>query len=281
LSAIISWGIYNKDKPLAIHNFHNFAMPNLQCDIFGYYIDTLVERYSKESVSVSHEASLSLKIRKAFKSAMNISFVYNGVAIDSAGHTSPDEFSNIWKDLGICQSKKVCICLGTYEKRKGQPFILDVFKHVVSRFPEVVLIFAGHGSVLEKKSLRFYADQLGLNGNVYFMDFVSNVSFLFDMADLCLIGSQEYESFGLTSIEAMLYSVPVVSTNTGGLKEVILDGVGGFLFDKTDVTGFSNKVLELLNSDDYCVSQGKMGNERVNQIFSIDKMVCSYYSKLQ
>src|SRR6202000_1945041 len=68
------------------------------------------------------------------------------------------------------------------------------------------------------------------------------------VADLFLLPS-EYESFGLAALEAMAAGVPVISTKPGGLPEININGVTGFLSDVGDVESMSRNAITILEND--------------------------------
>ena len=70
---------------------------------------------------------------------------------------------------------------------------------------------------------------------------------MIDQADILVISSQKYESFGYTAIEAMSIKKAVIATNFGGVKEIIINNQTGFLVDKKPEL-FAKKVLNLINN---------------------------------
>jgi len=72
---------------------------------------------------------------------------------------------------------------------------------------------------------------------------------ILSVADLFIMPSLS-ESFGLAALEAMACKVPVISSNAGGLPELNIDGVTGFLKDVGDVTGMAEKAIYILEDED-------------------------------
>ena len=271
LAASVCWGLFRREK-YSIHNFHNIAFSTTKYQFISNYIDYLVEKYSSSLVSVSDTASKSILSRISFKKTKKLSFIYNGIEFKD------DKFTkDVKNELLISSEAKVCLILGTYEARKGHSFILKVFEKVLSEYKNVHLISCGYGTKEEKDKVRALVKDQELEKKIHILDFRSDINNLFAATDILLIGSQEYESFGLTAAEAMIYKIPVVSTNFGGLKEVIENNDGGYVFDKNDVINFSKKVIELLKKESLIVEQGIKGRKRVERFFLAPKMSLKYY----
>jgi glycosyltransferase involved in cell wall biosynthesis len=170
-----------------------------------------------------------------------------------------------------------CVFLANYEPRKGHKFLFEALEKVRQTIPQLTLfIYGGH----EEEQMNFVKSlhsRYAPNLDVRFNGYNSSISKQLRKFKVLLICSQKFESFGLTAIEAMIQGVPVVSTNVGGLKEVIkVDGNGGFLFNKDDVEGFSKKVIELMEDEELGLDIGRRGIDYVNDNFGIEKMVFDY-----
>jgi glycosyltransferase involved in cell wall biosynthesis len=94
------------------------------------------------------------------------------------------------------------------------------------------------------------------------------------ISDLFLLPS-EYESFGLVALEAMAAQVPVISTNVGGLPEININGVTGFLSNVGDVDDMSNNIITIL-SDDKAFAKMKKNALHQAMKFDIDNIVPQY-----
>ena len=98
-----------------------------------------------------------------------------------------------------------------------------------------------------------------------------------NQADILLVGSQEWESFGWTVIEAMVRKTAVVSTNVGGLKEVIgKNGIAGFSIDPADEKSFCEAICSLIKDQTLYKSIVQNGYLRATEMFNVEKMVYEY-----
>ncbi len=89
---------------------------------------------------------------------------------------------------------------------------------------------------------------LGVCDDVRFLGKQDAIEEILSVSDLFLMPSQS-ESFGLAALEAMACKVPVISSNAGGLPELNLDGVTGFLREVGDVDGMAEKAIYILENE--------------------------------
>lgn len=270
-AAGIAWGLYS-GKPASIHNFHNLANPPGRfVKIQEQAIDTLLARHTSAFVTVSRAAASSMAIRPAILPA-KVCHIYNG--LEEPG--PPDGATDIRGELGLDVDTPVCLMLGTYEPRKGHRFILQVFRQVLQQFPQARFVSCGHGSDREIASVADSVTELGLRESVHLLGFRSDALEILRQADLLLVGSQEFESFGLTCVEAMMLRIPVLATRVGGLPEVVVDGDGGYTFERDDSVGYAKQVITLLKDETLRVEQGDKGYARFERLFSVQRMTEEY-----
>jgi glycosyltransferase involved in cell wall biosynthesis len=276
-AATIFWGTRKKQK--SIHNFHNFAVkPKAFLKLIEVPIDFFVQKYTSYFVTVSKVCSESMRNRSVIWNRSVVKYIYNGIS-----PLSQDlNFNvNVRNEFHIPEDNEICLFLATYEERKGHEFLLKSFAKVINARANAVLICCGYGEEADLNRVRDMVSELGLSNNVILTNFRNDVIAMLSQSDILLIASESFESFGLTALEAMRLKIPVVSTNTGGLKEVIKHNCGGYLFDYGDTDGYSSKVLELLNSEKLRAEQGEKGYQRFVDTFTVDKMTTQYCSLLK
>lgn len=120
--------------------------------------------------------------------------------------------------------------------------VMRIFEMVQQKIPAKLLL-AGDGP--DRPFVERLARDLGICNKVIFTGKVRDTGPILEIADLFLLPS-ETESFGLAALEAMAKGVPVVSSNTGGIPEVNLDGFSGYTSNVKDVADMAEKALLIL-----------------------------------
>jgi glycosyltransferase involved in cell wall biosynthesis len=276
-AAGISWGLFRK-KPHSIHNFHNIAMRSpWYIRLQEYLVDAVLCRFTAQFVTVSRAAADSMAFRPIIYKNNMTTFIHNGIDIMPV---QAEYKMNVRDEIGISSTTPLCLMLATYTPRKGHFFLFQAFKKVLAEIPNAHLLICGYGFPHEIKQVRQYIEDFQLGSNVNLMDFRNDVSHLLESADILVVPSQEYESFGFTSVEAMAHRVPVVATNNGGIPEVVVNDEGGYCVDSRDVDTYARFIVKLLKDDNLRKEQGAKGYERYNKFFTADRMASQYAKML-
>lgn len=120
--------------------------------------------------------------------------------------------------------------------------VIEIFDLIQKEIP-AKLLMVGEGP--EKERAEELCASKGIEEKVLFLGNSNEIDKILCFTDLFLLPSEK-ESFGLAALEAMACSVPVISSNTGGLPEVNVQGVSGFLSDVGDVDEMSRNALSIL-----------------------------------
>ena len=270
-SAVIAWWLSGKQH-LALMNFHNSTTsPPWYYRFFENSIDKLVVRSASHIVAVSKNCLESLNRRSAFINCNKLSYIYNG--IEDPTHLLKINSTSIENSAFLNQ---YCLMLSTYETRKGHSYLLKAFQNVVKDFPNVKLKVFGYGSHYEKKIVHKIVKQLHLDDYVILSNFSSDTLALIKGASVMVVPSQEYESFGLTIIEAMAFGVPVVVTNVGGMPEVLEGSNAGYVCSKDDPLEFADAIKSILSNPLLASELGKNSRIAFESRFMATKMTNSY-----
>ena len=147
--------------------------------------------------------------------------------------------------------------------------------------PNSKLYLHGDGCCREKQHVTKLIKERRLENNVFIKPFEENCDKLYRNMGMLLIPSQSFESFGLTVVEAMAMSVPIVSTNVGGPAEIIIHSGGGILCSPKDSKSFAEAIIYVLQNNERAADMGKCGRCHYEKKFTAKAMCNSYYCLLK
>jgi N-acetyl-alpha-D-glucosaminyl L-malate synthase BshA len=205
---------------------------------------------------------------RAFKTDKPIHVIHNFV---DCNEFRPNTNSAI-REQYARPGEKLIIHVSNFRKVKNIPTIIDVLSEVRNHVP-CRLLLIGDGPEFEV--IERIVIERGLQEQVSFLGDQEFIADLLPVGDVFLLPS-EHESFGLAALEAMSCGVPAVTSNIGGLGEVIQDGETGFLLDPHDVAGMSSIIVRLFQDDDWRQRIGLKARERARKDFGRDKIVGDY-----
>ncbi len=142
--------------------------------------------------------------------------------------------------------ERILTHVSNFRKVKRVEDVIHIFKAVYDKVPSKLLLI---GDGPERQPLEQLCREIGLCHEIRFLGKQDAVEELLAISDLFLMPS-ESESFGLAALEAMACEVPVISSNTGGIPEVNIQGKTGFLSDVGNVEEMAVNAVKLLSDDD-------------------------------
>jgi len=151
--------------------------------------------------------------------------------------------------------------------------VINVFYEVQKTIPSKLLLI-GEGP--DRAKAEHLVNKLQISKEVLFFGNSSDVSKILCYSDVFLLPSQT-ESFGLAALEAMAAKTAVISTNTGGLPEVNIHGVTGYLSDLGDVQGMADNAVSILENDEILETFKENAREHTTK-FSLENILPVYES---
>ncbi len=179
--------------------------------------------------------------------------------------------------------KKIIMTSGRLAKRKGVAWFI---RNVMPSLPENVLyIVAGDGP--DRENIKIAVKETNLEEKVrtigYMGDSVRDMLFhtcdIFVQPNIKIAG--DLEGFGISVIEAAFCGIPVIASNLEGLKDAIKDNQNGFLIETADAEGFSKKIKELLEDENYRKDFGKRASQYVLENLSWEKISKIYLEEIE
>lgn len=173
----------------------------------------------------------------------------------------------------ICPNdEKVVVHVSNFREVKRVPEVVSVFNEVIKNDIPAKLLLVGDGPDRQRAERR--CRELGICGEVRFLGKQENVEEILSIADLFLIPSGS-ETFGLAALEAMSCSVPVISSNIGGLPEVNIHGETGYLCDLDDIDCMGKYAVEILSNEKLHKELSQNARKQAER-FEMDKIVTEY-----
>lgn len=195
-----------------------------------------------ESDSItSVSENLKEETYKNFAITKPIEVITNFVDVARFAKKPIDAFKRVIAPNG----EKILLHASNFRKVKRVHDVINVFAEVNKQIPSK-LMMVGDGP--ERPMAEDLARQLGIADDVRFVGKQDQMEDIMNVSDIFLLTS-EYESFGLSALEAMAAGAIVISTNAGGLPEINIDGVTGFMADVGDVKTMSQKAIDILKDE--------------------------------
>jgi L-malate glycosyltransferase len=204
---------------------------------------------------------------RSFKIEKPIEVIYNFVDVERFSRKPIDAFKKVIAPNG----ERVLLHASNFRKIKRVQDVVKIFYEVNKEIPSK-LLFVGDGP--ERGTAEELSRRLGVYDEIRFVGKQEQMEDILAIADLFLLTS-EYESFGLAALEAMAAGVPVVSTNAGGLGEINVEGVTGFMGEIGDIDTMSQQSIAILK-DDKQLAQFKKNAAKHALKFDIHNIVPLY-----
>jgi N-acetyl-alpha-D-glucosaminyl L-malate synthase BshA len=186
--------------------------------------------------------SLKNDTLRLFDIQRDIRVVYNFIDFDRFKKVDKSHFKKIIAPEG----ERILVHTSNFRRVKRVEDVIYIFRRVHEKLPSKLLMI---GDGPERQHAERMCREFGLFADVRFLGKQDAIEELLAICDLFLMPS-DTESFGLAALEAMACEVPVVSSNGGGLPEVNIHGVTGYLSDPGNVDEMAGYAVQLLQNDE-------------------------------
>ncbi|MGH1387449.1 N-acetyl-alpha-D-glucosaminyl L-malate synthase BshA [Kordia sp.] len=232
-----------------------------------FYKSAVTFSINKSDVVTSVSESLKQDTLRLFDIKGEIDVVPNFIDVSKYDHG----FTDCQRSMMATEDEKIITHISNFRKVKRIDDVIKIFYEIQKEIP-AKLMMVGEGP--EKEPAEQLCEELGISNRVIFLGNSNEIDKILCFSDLFLLPS-ETESFGLAALEAMISSVPVISSNTGGIPEVNVHGVSGYLSNVGDIKDMSNNALKILK-DDTELEKFKAAAKKQALAFDINKIVPVY-----
>ncbi len=180
----------------------------------------------------------------------------------------------------IKNKKPIITTLARVEKRKGHKYIINAISKLVSDFPSILYLIAGKGPYLSE--VKKYVSKLSLEKNVIFLGWITEPekSLILKNSDVFAMTpttvGESVEGFGMAFIDAAFHGIPSVGSNSGGIKDAIIDNETGLICKVDDQNDITNKLKMLLENKELQIKLGTKGRKIAEEQYSWNKKIIEY-----
>jgi glycosyltransferase involved in cell wall biosynthesis len=224
---------------LKVHTVHNLARHETDYPV----INKLAFKAGVCPVAIADEVKKSIG---KFYGIHDCCSIPNGIPVKE--YAEPVMNREEWRRReGVKDDAFVFVNVGRLCKQKNQQLLIRAFSETVNKGKNAVLLIAGDGNCLER--LKKTAKDYNVSEKIHFLGVRTDVQELLGASDVFVLSS-EFEGNPLCVMEAMASGLPVISTDVGGVSELMDNGKSGLLVEKGVLKGLSNAMQALMFDDD-------------------------------
>lgn len=285
---------FNKIKPdiLHAHNMHYFSKPHAEA----------LEKYSKRKgvpliltahnvwddlqfleltreIKWDHFIAVSHFIKRELMGAgiddRDITVVHHG--IDTRLYRPNIKTNRILRKYPQLKGRHVIFHPARMGLAKGCDVSIKALNLVKKSFPDTILVLAGTKNIIDwgntqQKDIAYMVNLVkifNLEDSVLIDSFtLAEVAELYGVAQVCMYPSSSGEPFGLTMLESLSSGKPMIVTDSGGMPEIIQDGITGYVIPIKDFEVLASRIIQILSDDRLRERLGYTGRQVVEKRFS-------------
>ena len=233
-----------------------------------FYKTAVTFSINKSDFVTSVSQSLKEDTLKLFNIKNEIQVIPNFIELHK---NTVDPSLSCRRSVMATENERIITHISNFRKVKRIPDIIKIFHKIQQQIP-AKLMMVGDGP--EKEKAEYLCQELGIQDKVIFFGNSNEIDKILSYTDLFLLPS-ETESFGLAALEAMAWSVPVISSNSGGLPEVNFEGISGYLSNVGNIEEMAENALKILK-DPAVLNKFKKNALSVAERFDIKNILPLY-----
>jgi len=271
---------------LCAHGYKSVVMGNLLAKICKIPVIAFSRGYTTENKKVAFYEWLEQKALQSVNGVVCVSHgqrkkldklkvkykkcwtVHNSVSIDETEFDYEKNRIDVCNEFNIPKEKVILATAGRLSPEKGHKYLLDSINLLGNEADNCVFIICGEGMCMDQ--LKEQANTLNIMDKCIFAGFRRDIPRIFKAMDIMILPSLT-EGLPNVILEAFAYGKPVISTNVGGVPEILEDGKSGYLTESESGNALADAIIKLINAPEKRVQMGKAGTQQVRSNFTFDE----------
>lgn len=251
------------------HGFHFYKGAPLLNWLLFYPVEKYLSKYTDTLITINKEDYELAK--KKFKKCRSVEYV-PGVGIDEDKFNftmTKSEKLELRESLGLKENDFVLIYPAEISKRKRHIWLINTISPLLRENRHIHLLLPGSDSLNGKAHA--LTKKMGLTDQIHFLGYRTDISKLLRISDLA-ISSAKQEGLPVNIMEAMYVGLPIVATDCRGNRDLVVDGVNGYIVEMNDCNTYLERVQAIfLNKD--CILKNKDENKKIISNYLLDKIM--------
>ncbi len=260
------------------HGFHFYKGAPLKNWFFYYPVEKFLSRWTDILITINHEDFK--RATKSFNAGKTIKIP--GIGIDTEAFSSciVDKNKKL-SELGLSDDLFLLLSVGELSLNKNQKIIIEALEKLktLRTIDNITYLVVGKGNM--ETEYRKMIKKYGLESHIKLLGYRSDVMELCQVVE-CFIHPSIREGLGIAPLEAMASGLPLITTNSNGMRDYIVDGLTGICVKSSDVKGMANAIDKMRNDKEFRLKCGKYNQGRVREfdIRHTNRVMTNVYSSL-
>ena len=268
------WAAHQVKAPIVIHGLHGATFNPTQSAISNAVYLGLEKKamtWTDKIISVGEDL-MQRYLDAGVGRPEDYVIIHSGMdltAFRRAAEMSREERIAKRRELGLPEDAFIAGYIAALEWRKGHHYLIDVVKELAPYYPRLHMVFAGEGFSSER--LKRLVVDAGLTDRIHFLGYRNDVPEIMAMLDIKLFAS-EREGLPQVLVQADAVGIPVLAFEAEGVREMVHDGINGFVFPHGDTESMSSALARFMEEPWLSAEMGEKGRALVDDRWDIATM---------
>lgn len=256
------------------HGFHFYKGAPLSRWLMYYSVEYALSKFTDAIITINKEDYDYVNNKMLHRDSYHI----KGIGVDSSRfmYLNKEEKKNKRIELNLDPNQFILLYVAEFIPRKNHEFIIRAVQSLKKTIPNLQVLFAGKGELLDR--MKALSKELKVNNVIQFLGFRTDVHLLSAIADIG-ISSSKHEGLGLGLTEEMFCKVPIIASYDRGHKEMVKQGVNGYMFQQGNSEEFIEYVNNLYQNEELRIKMGEKAFEKAQEFEiknSLNAMITIY-----